>query len=75
MKHLLDSKLKYSISFWINDFICRFFGHRYRLKIHITQYLREIKCTRCKQEFGMNDLTQSVLLLDDELIKRHQYLK
>ena len=55
--------------------MCCFFGHKYRLKRHITPYLREIKCTRCKQEFGMNDQTQSVLPLDDELIELHRVLK
>jgi hypothetical protein len=59
----------------IGAVMCCFFGHKYRLKRHITPYLREIKCTRCKQEFGMNDQTQSVLLLDDELIELHRVLK
>lgn len=54
--------------------VCRFFGHRYRLKKHITSYIREIKCTRCKQEFGMNDQTQSVLPMDDELRELHATL-
>jgi len=55
--------------------MCCFFGHKYRLKRHITPYLREIKCTRCKKEFGMNDQTQSVLPLDEELIELHRVLK
>ena len=55
--------------------VCCFFGHKYRLKRHITPYLREIKCTRCKKEFGMNDQTQSVLPLDDKLIELHRVLK
>lgn len=54
--------------------VCRLFGHKYRLKKHITPYLREIKCTRCKQEFGMNDHTQSVLPMDNELIEVHSML-
>jgi hypothetical protein len=59
---------------WIIGVVCRFFGHKYRLKKQITPYLREIKCTRCKQEFGMNDQTQSVLPLDNELRKLHATL-
>lgn len=58
----------------ISILACRLFGHKYRLKKHITPYLREIKCTRCKQEFGMNDHTQSVLPMDDELRKVHSML-
>jgi len=58
----------------IRGVVCRFFGHKYRLKKHITPYLREIKCTRCKQEFGMNDQTQSVLPLDNELRELHATL-
>lgn len=54
---------------------CRFFGHKYVLKIQISPYIREIKCTRCKQEFGMNDQTQSVLPLDNELREIHRVLK
>jgi len=36
--------------------------------------LRHIKRTRCKQEFGMNDHTQSVLPLDNELKELHSIL-
>jgi hypothetical protein len=56
------------------NFLCYLLGHKYRLKKHITSYLREIKCTRCKQEFGMNDQTKSVLPLDKELKELHATL-
>lgn len=67
-------KLAQQPLFWVYAVMCRFFGHKYRLKRHITPYLREIKCTRCKQEFGMNDQTQSVLPLDNELRELHRVL-
>lgn len=55
--------------------ICYLFRHKYILKKRITSYVREIKCTRCKQEFAMNDHTQSVLPLDDELKELHNMLR
>jgi hypothetical protein len=70
-----ENNNKTEIKAWsIAVVVCRLFGHKYRLKNHITTYLREIKCTRCKQEFGMNDQTQSVLPLDNELRKLHATL-
>lgn len=67
-------KLAQQPLFLVYAVMCRFFGHKYRLKRHITPYLREIKCTRCKKEFGMNDQTQSVLPLDNELRELHRVL-
>ena len=75
MKKAININLARQPLFWVYAVMCCFFGHKYRLKRHITPYLREIKCTRCKQEFGMNDQTQSVLPLDDELIELHRILK
>jgi hypothetical protein len=70
-----ENNNKTEVKAWsIGGVVCRLFGHKYRLKKHITPYLREIKCTRCKQEFGMNDQTQSVLPLDNELRKLHATL-
>ena len=75
MKKVINSLNALNTRFWVGAVMCCFFGHKYRLKRHITPYLREIKCTRCKQKFGMNDQTQSVLPLDDELIEVHRVLK
>jgi hypothetical protein len=51
--------------------VCFFFGHKYRLKRKITRTIRELKCSRCGKEFGMNDDTQSVLPMDFELTELH----
>ena len=70
----LDKKENKSQPSCLGAVMCYFFGHKYRLKRHITPYLREVKCTRCKQEFGMNDQTQSVVPLDVELRELHRVL-
>ncbi len=62
------------INKYLNYSVCRLFGHKYTLKRNITPYLKEIKCERCKKEFGMNDKTQSVLPLDNDLKKLHNEL-
>lgn len=54
--------------------ICFLFGHKYRLKRRISSTIREVKCIRCKSEFGMNDTTQSLLPLDNELKDLHRFL-
>jgi hypothetical protein len=52
-------------------FICSVFGHKYRLLRKITPMIREVKCKRCKKEFGMNDYLEVILEMDDELRKLH----
>jgi len=59
----------------MKNIICFLFGHQYRLKQHITKSIREVKCTRCKKEWGMEDRTQSFIPLDAELIALHKDLK
>lgn len=58
----------------MSNIICTLFGHKYRLKRKITSNIREIKCIRCFQEFGMNDELRAVLPLDDELKEAHNSL-
>jgi hypothetical protein len=54
--------------------ICKIFGHKYRLLRIISPYTRELKCERCKREFGMNDEAKAVLPLDFELRNLHEML-
>lgn len=56
---------------YMKKIICFFFGHKYRIKRRISRTTRELKCTRCKKEFGMNDDAKVVLPLDTELIELH----
>jgi hypothetical protein len=51
---------------------CKYFGHKYTLLREITPTIRELKCTRCGLEFGMNDETKSLLLMDGELRELQQ---
>jgi hypothetical protein len=55
----------------MNKMLCLIFGHRYRILRKITPYVRELKCKRCKKEFGMNDDVKVVLPLDQELREAH----
>jgi hypothetical protein len=54
---------------------CFIFGHRYRLKRDITPHIREVKCLRCDKMWGMNDETNDLLPLDDDLLEIHEMLK
>ena len=55
----------------MKKFLCKLFGHKYILKRNICPGIRELACTRCKKEFGMNDAAQAVLPLDFELKELH----
>jgi len=55
--------------------ICFLFGHKYKLLRKISSTTREIKCKRCKVEFGMNDTTQSVFPMDADLRSAHEWIK
>lgn len=55
----------------MNKLLCDILGHKYKLKRTISYSIREVKCTRCKQEFGMNDRAECILPMDDELIELH----
>lgn len=60
----------------IKSILCRLFGHRYRFLRQITPSICEVKCERCKSEFGMNHTVRVLLPLDDELKQMHEeYLK
>lgn len=50
---------------------CKIFGHNYKLKRRISKSIAELKCARCKSEFGINTSVQSLLPLDDELRQLH----
>lgn len=43
--------------------ICFLFGHRYEISRRITNTTRELKCLRCKREFGTNDDAEVLLPL------------
>lgn len=51
--------------------ICYLFGHKYTLLRKISATTRELKCSRCKKEFGMNDAAKAVIPLDFELKELH----
>ena len=45
-EHLKNEKRK-ERKLFLYGFICRFFGHSYKLKRNITPCVREIECKRC----------------------------
>lgn len=51
--------------------LCYLFNHKYKLKRQINASIKEIFCSRCKQEFGMNSYNKSLLPMDNELISLH----
>lgn len=54
--------------------ICKIFGHKYTLLRRISPTIRELKCTRCNSEFGMNDELMAVLPMDFDLKHAHDIL-
>lgn len=54
---------------------CQIFGHKYMLKRRISKSIAELKCSRCKAEFGINTSNQSLLPLDNELKQLHSTFK
>lgn len=56
---------------WI---ICKFFKHKYKVKRHIIVGVLEVYCTRCKREFGMSALSETIIPMDDELRELHNEL-
>lgn len=39
----------------LNDWLCFFFGHKYRLAQELSPHSRRVGCTRCARSFAMND--------------------
>jgi hypothetical protein len=76
-KYLFSKPIRYwndiwqQFSIYYKIEVCRLFGHNYKLLRKISPTIREVKCGRCKQEFGMNDSVQALLPLDDELRDCH----
>lgn len=56
----------------MKNMLCAVLGHKYRLKRRISISVAELKCERCRSEFGINTSVQSLLLLDDELRQLHE---
>lgn len=54
--------------------ICFLLGHKYELYRRISGTTREVKCARCKAEYGMNDDTQSVFPLTNDLRTAHDII-
>jgi phage FluMu protein Com len=54
--------------------ICKISGHKYKLLRKISNTIVEVKCDRCKNEFGMNSDAQTILPLDGELKTLHSFL-
>ena len=54
--------------------ICKILGHKYKLLRKISNTIVEVKCDRCKSEFGMNSDIESILPLDGELKTLHSFL-
>lgn len=52
--------------------ICKIFGHRYRILRNVSPTIQELKCDRCKTEFGMNHDARVILPMDDELRRLHK---
>ena len=59
----------------LNDMICYLFRHDYYVTKKITSNIYELKCRRCKKGFAINTWVKSVLPLDDELRRIHDFLK
>ena len=54
--------------------LCKLLGHKYKLLRKISNTIVEVKCDRCKAEFGMNSDVKSILPLDGELQTLHSFL-
>lgn len=54
-----------------SEIICWFKGHKYKEKRVINAAIRELVCSRCSQEFGINHDMKTILPLDYELIELH----
>lgn len=55
--------------------LCAVFGHKYKLKKHITKDIHESVCKRCKKEFAINWAAKTILPMDDQLREIHQHLQ
>ena len=47
--------------------ICSVFGHRYVVQRVFSATSRKVGCTRCNQEWGMNDSVRTIIPWDGEL--------
>ena len=59
----------------MSNILCKIFNHKYRLWKEITPTIREVRCKRCGEFFGMNDNTKSILPMCQELYILHRDLK
>ncbi len=58
----------------MNKLKCFLFGHKYVVTRKIYSAVRELRCTRCEKDFGMNDNVGCIIPLDDELRQQHDDL-
>jgi hypothetical protein len=51
----------------IKRLICTILGHKYRLQRVFSAYSRQVGCSRCGREWGMNDNVRALVPWDGEL--------
>ena len=50
----------------LSDWICFFFGHKYKMVQKLSPQTRRVCCARCHKSFAMNDDVRSLLPWDYE---------
>ena len=56
----------------MKDWICFFFGHKYKTVQELTSWSRRLCCTRCRKSFAMNDDCRAVLDWDADFHRLYE---
>lgn len=56
---------------WIRRAVCRLLGHKYKVVRNYTPAERRICCTRCGEQFAMNDRVQTLLPWDSDFAEMY----
>ena len=60
---------------WIKQLICALTRHRYVLEKKLSRHSRKIGCTRCGQQWAMNDDVRCIVPWDDDFERLYQDLE